>query len=312
MEDTPRGSDSNYDRDESAYWIGVDIGGTKILLFITNHDGKIVYEKVMPTSPDVQSIIQMIQVCIQQSGIPEKLICGMGVGVPGIVDSNRGVVIEAPSVGWNNVPLSEEMSLKFPFPVFINNDVNCAGLGELWMGGGKGVENLFFIAIGTGLGSAIILNGELFEGHSFAAGEIGYFVDMNDLRNNWVHNSGSFGALERYVSGSALSASNIPSKQIFAESKKGNEIALTIVENFIIHLSVALSNVISTLNPQKIVIGGGVSESLSIIMDDIVTQIEQICRFPVSIELSSLGNRAGCYGAIAYASHKSRVLLEVT
>jgi glucokinase len=289
---------------QQTFWIGVDIGGTKILLVIADSNGRIVFKERVKTPNSLEDIIFFIKGCIARSGVHEDLIHGIGVGIPGIVDSTSGVVIDAPSLGWRGVNVTSEMGFALQLPLFINNDVNLAALGETWLGGATHVDDLLFIAIGTGIGSAIIINGKLIEGHTFSAGEIGYFIDKKDTQNHLANQPGSFGVLERYVSGTALSKSSTPAKQIFAEYNKGNQEAMAIVSPFILYLCTTIANSVSLLNPQKVVIGGGVAESLNEILDEINQRVYHLLGFPIQVEIATLGNNAGCMGAISYACQK--------
>ena len=175
---------------KSAFGIGVDIGGTKVLVLITTLDGEVVYKKKFKTSPNVEVILNIIETSITEAAINKDDIVAMGVGVPSIVDEENGIVLDAYALGWTNLPLKEILEERFRFPIFINNDVNYAAVGEAWMGSGEQSDNVFFIAIGTGVGSAIISNGKLLKGAQNQAGEIAYFISEEDVENQNFNEKG--------------------------------------------------------------------------------------------------------------------------
>ncbi|MDB5055498.1 MAG: hypothetical protein JWM44_3548, partial [Bacilli bacterium] len=255
---------------KSAYGIGVDIGGTKILVVITDLDGCIEFREKFQTTSDTKKIIEIIKQSINKAGLSEKDIVAMGVGVPGIT-TKEGLVVDAPALNWTNLYLKSNLQEHFRFPVFINNDVNCAALGERWLGSGNNADDLFFIAIGTGVGSAIVANGELIQGHQCAAGEIAYNISENDIKQGQENHLGEFGVFEKKVSGSALEKYYSSLDQLFIEYTQGNKAASEIIENFILHLSINIANVVNLLNPEFVLIGGGVSE----LMGDVIEKIQE-------------------------------------
>jgi len=293
---------------DSMYGVGVDIGGTKIFMVITNLDGEVVKKEKVPSDSNPDNLIRIIHTFLTESGIEWNKINAMGVGVPAVVNSSTGVIIDSPQLGWQNYDFLSELKKTFSFPIFINNDVNCAVFGEQWLGSAKDVKDLFFIAIGTGVGSAIISNGRLIEGNGYSAGEIGYFIDIKDIENNNRNQFGSFGAFEKKTSGSYLSSHGVPGEELFRRFYLGDKDAGKIIEEFILSLSISLANVTSLLNPEQIVIGGGVSNSMHGILDAIEHKVKQLTPVPTKICLSSLKNEAGAIGSIAYAFHKIQEL----
>jgi glucokinase len=184
------------------YFIGIDIGGTKTLLLIENQD-KEVFRSKISTDSDINEIIMFINKAIEELNIREN-IAGMAIGVPGTVDSSRGIVLDAPALGWSNKDIKSIFRENFSFPVFIDNDVKLAILSEKNRGSLKGSSNMFYISIGTGVGSSFIVNNQLVRGSSFEAGEIGYFLNENDVKAGDLSKTGEFGMLERRISGTAL------------------------------------------------------------------------------------------------------------
>lgn len=285
----------------SAFGVGVDIGGTKILTIITDLDGAIVFKEKTKTTNKVEEIVEIIKGCLQKAGIEEKDVIAMGVGVPGTADIDNGVVLGSTQLQWTKFPIKKHLQSHFPFPVFINNDVNCAALGERWLGAGGQSNHMFFMSIGTGVGSAIISHGNLLYGHNYQAGEVCFQISEDDIKNNRLNLMDDYGVFEKKVSGTGLSKHGFTSEEIFVEYSKGNEQVIPIIKDFILQLSIVIANVVSLLNPEKVVIGGGVSESMDIVIESIRDTVRQLTPIKTSIELASLGIDAGALGAIAYA-----------
>ncbi|MDY0404943.1 ROK family transcriptional regulator [Virgibacillus sp. 179-BFC.A HS] len=155
---------------EQAYYaLGVDIGGTKVLVAVSDLNGTILGEERFDTAPFLErNFLKKLQTTVahllKKTGLKPSQIIGMGIGIPGITDSHSGVVIEAPSLGWQQYPLREKAAAYFDFPIHIDNDVNVSALGEQWLGAAKKKENVILIAIGTGVGSGLIIDGKLFRG----------------------------------------------------------------------------------------------------------------------------------------------------
>lgn len=290
-----------YFNPDSGFGIGIDIGGTKILMIVTNLDGKILHKEQIPTNKQPKMVIESIRQFINEKNIQKEKIFAMGIGVPAIIDSEKGIVIDSPQLGWQDYDFLSDLKEAFSFPIFVNNDVNCALFGEQWLGSAKDVNDLFFIAIGTGVGSAIFSNGRLIEGNNYCAGEIGYFIDINDVEKGEVNQFGSFGAFEKKTSGTFLSSHGISGKDLFKNYYREDEKAINIIDDFILHLSVTIANVTSLLNPKVIVIGGGVSESMEGLIDSINQKVSEFTPVPIKIKLAHLKGDAGALGSIAYA-----------
>ncbi|MFD2617530.1 ROK family transcriptional regulator [Terrilactibacillus laevilacticus] len=286
---------------KSGYGVGVDIGRSNIIIIITDMDSDIVFKEIYPSTKDVERIADYISTSMSKSGVDTKRIFGIGIGVPGLVNTRSGEIIELSALGWKNFNLLEQMQPYFKCPIFINNDVNCAALGERSI---DKTDNMIFLAIGSGIGSAIIANGELVEGHHFSAGEINLFVDREDTKHGRVNNSKSIGVFEQQVSGLAFEKLGYSAEFVLSNYKKGQKEIDQIIDQFVTYLSITLANMTSFLNPKKIVIGGGVSKSLNIVIEDIKHKVASLTSIPVEIELACLGSDAGALGAIAYAFDK--------
>lgn len=283
---------------DSAYGIGLDIDRVRILVIISNLVGDIVFKKVVKMTNQVNEIIDLVKQCIREANIPEEKIIGMGIGVPGRTDREK--VFSAKALNWTNLNLQELFSPHFSFPAFINNDVNCAGLGEKWLDP-VGIKNLFFIEIGQSIGSAIISDGNLIYGHSYQAGEIAYNISQSDIENNRFNLLGQTGVFESKISGSALSRSGYPADVLFQKYSQGEKEVISIVESFVTELSIFIANSINLINPEKVIIGGGVSESMEIVINQIRDMVMNLTPIKTNITLARLGGDAGALGAIAFA-----------
>lgn len=285
---------------KSGYGIGVDIGRTRTLIVLTDLDGEIEYKEECKTTATAEETLDLIQAFIQKSGIEKDRILGMGIGLPGIVDSREGLILDVPALNWGNINLVEKAKNDFPFPVYVNNDVNFAALGERWLGSEGMTDNMFFIAIGTGVGGAIIANGELIEGYRYSAGEINRFIDREDLARNRRNGPGEMGAFEQQISAFALERSGISPEELFARYTRAEPEAVRIIDGFVQYLSITIANIVSLLNPQRVIIGGGVSGSMSTVIEDIRKQVSDLTPIPTEIKLARLGRDAGGLGAVAY------------
>ena len=226
---------------KSAYCIGVDIGGTKLLLLITDLVGNITYEVKIPTKNRVEELIGIIENALNESGIKQELVFGMGIGVPGTVMAD-GTVVRAKALCWNNLPLQKMMNDYFPFPVYVGNDVNLAALGERWLGSGDQTDDMLFIALGTGIGSAMVCGGQLIYGAQGRAGEIGYYLESRDAEEGNLNQLGKQGVLEQKCSGTALDQYEGGAEALFLSYSRGEANVTEIIEKFIRDFSVAIAN----------------------------------------------------------------------
>lgn len=269
---------------KSAFGIGVDIKDSEILHVMTDLDGNVQYEKkTLPTDQMLQ-IVNGIQAFIHESGIDQEKILGMGIAVPSIVENTKNIVVDAPSLGWYNLNLRKELSSTFSFPIYVNNDVDCGALGERWRGNGSQTDNMFYMSIGTGIGGSIIANGQLIQGYQYSAGEIGYLIDKEDIVNSPPPISGKFGPFERKLAPliKDYKKNGIPQNELITE------------------LSIAISNLVNLLNPEKIVIGGIEGPILAPIIEELRQNVNRFSPLQTKIEIACLGEQAQALGAIWY------------
>lgn len=286
---------------KSAYGVGVEIGGSKCLVRISDLDCEVVFKEDHQVPKKLPEIVTLIQECIQRSPVSPAEIIGMGIGLPGTIDVENGILMnDSPALGYKNINLKQVFQPHFSFPLFFNNDVNCAAFAESALSFGPNASNTVFISIGDGLGSAIIANGSIITGHRFSAGEIGYFVTPDEVRNGVVNEAEKFGTLENKISGTALSKSGFTTEEIFSLYFNGDTKAIAIVDELIIHLTTTISNIVSFMNPEKVIIGGEISEWLDPFLTGIKKRVSHSTPIETSIELALLGKEACAIGAIAY------------
>ena len=308
------------------YRIGVDIGGTNIKIALVDFEGKIIYSNTTPTRAEmgfeagVANIKQAIKDLMQETNESAKTIEAIGFGLPGQIDYKAGMVKNPPNIpGWINIPLGKLIEDEFQIPTKLDNDVRCAALGELNFGAGKGCENLICITIGTGIGSGIVLNGKLVRGASNAAGEIGH-IKMT-LEKGPLCGCGDHGCFEAYASGPSIvtmakefisggksakykemATDGIITPYIVAQAAlQGDAVSLQIFKQIGEIIGVGLSSVINLLNPEKIIIGGGVADAGEILLEPIRKTIEDrampIQKEAVKVVPAQLANAAGVIGA---------------
>lgn len=294
---------------KAAFGVGVDIGGTKTIIAITDFDGEVQFRKKLKTPKDLAQIGEMIKSTIDCAPVDKQKIIAVGIGFPGATNSEKGIVLEMPFLGLKNIDAVGIIGNMMPYPVFINNDVNCAALGERWLGSGNLEDDMVFITIGTGVGCAIICNGQLVSGSAFSAGEIGYFLDEEDVGQGKKNILSQFGVLEGKISGSSFETGGMSAEEILTSYRSDDENAAQIIERFIEAISVAISNIVSLLNPAKVVIGGGVSLSMPPLLDEIRRRVSEYTPISTEIELSSLKEDAGALGAISFALSKIQEII---
>lgn len=284
------------------YIVGIDIGGTSTDVGIMNLEGELVSLKQLSTQEYVQddftsAISSEVSRLIQKCGLSHKHIMAVGVGVPGITDVRNGAVFDAPSLGWKNYPLRDRLSERLALPVYVDNDVNVAVLGEQWKGAAKSKQNVILITLGTGVGCGIILNGRLYRGSSFAAGEIGYMITDKKRAEAYDPVFSGYGFLESHVGGPSIvkkMADTQPerrqwtAKDTFQAAMQGDELALNAVDEAVSHIAVALVNVIALFNPECVVLGGGISKSGAWFLPKIRGFIEKHLPFVTDVYVTHL------------------------
>lgn len=294
-----------------AFVIGVDIGGTKVAVGILDLVGNVCAYSEFPTQQYIangffEQMKYKIDAMIKENRIEKSKILGMGVGIPGITNVESGVVQDAPALGWKNFPVKEKLKEFFDIPIYIDNDVNINVLGEQWKGAGKGKSNLIYIAIGTGIGSGIMINGELYRGSNYSAGEMGYMVTDRQYANKYYPVYEGYGFLESVASGSSIGNSltrklgyKITADEAFSLYEQGNSAVKDVIEEAVDHLSIGIANYISLLDPEVVIVGGGVSGSFSLFEQTIKDAISHYTPQKCKVVKTTFGKEAGVIGAVA-------------
>ena len=307
------------------YGFGIDLGGTTVKLTYFDETGTMLDKWEIPTvtAGGGQQILPDIAASVRQyldaHNVPDSAILGLGIGVPGPVDG-KGVVNKCINLGWGVFNIAEELSALTGFPVKAGNDANVAALGEFWKGGGKGCSNMVLATLGTGVGGGIVIDGKLLHGAHGSGAEIGHMV-LN--RNETATcGCGKHGCVEQYCSATGIvrmakehlaascadstlrSLENIACKDIFDAGKAGDPLALQILDNYYALLGEFLANVCCVVDPEVVVLGGGVSKAGQMLLEGVEPYFHKYVFHAASgarFALASLGNDAGAYGAFKLA-----------
>jgi glucokinase len=316
---------------DQKYIVGVDLRGTSIKVGVVPYDGgKVLGMRSMPTNSDhgakfvVDRMVEMIRGCMQdaahEENIPDEGFIGIGLGSPGPLDRKTGTVIETPNLGWRNFPLRDLISNSIGLEAELDNDANCATIGEWWMGAGQGVQTLIGVTLGTGIGGGIVLDGRVFHGAADVAGEIGHMtIDSTGRKCK----CGNYGCLEAYASGPAIAAraiegletgdtsllpslvdddlSRITAETVYEAIVAGDLYAKEVMRETARFLGAGLANLINILNPGMVVISGGVTRAGEHLFEPLRAQIrrrafrhaEESCQ----IVSTTLDGMAGVIGA---------------
>ncbi|MCS6816237.1 MAG: ROK family transcriptional regulator [Blastocatellia bacterium] len=294
------------------YVLGADLGGTRVRVALADLNGDFLAQLEEPTrkAPPhartvVEQIVRLSRQLVQTMGLRWRQVKGMAIGAPGITDVESGVVRHAPNLpGWRDVPLRKLLEEALRLPVHVDNDVNMAVLGEHWRGVAQGRQNVVFIAIGAGIGAGLLINGMLYRGATHAAGEVGYM--LLDPKALWQEFR-ELGFLELRASGPALTARArremkrprlSDARAIFEAARQGDAAAQRVVEEAIEYLGTAVANLATVLDPEMIVLGGGVSLAGEMLLEPIRAALERTVPAKPVVVASALRDQAQLYGAV--------------
>ena len=302
---------------ETDYVVGIDIGATNLRLALADMTGVIVAKWGSSTIGvrGAEAVVELIrggvEHLLQQVSVPGHALKAVAAGAPGITDVDAGVVIATSYLmGWRDVPLRMLLEQALNAPAMVDNDVNLAAIGESWVGAAQGISNFVFLAIGTGVGSSIVLNGLPFRGATWAAGEIGYML-VSDTSDNAV-NRGEPGALESIIGGEGIKTQwqnlwstentslpkDLTATQIFDHAEDGDALARTILQQTARILSRAIYNVSLVLNCPLFVLGGGVGVH-PVLCSATQSMLDQLnMRSQPQLTRSALGTDAQLIGAL--------------
>lgn len=308
--------------------IGIDLGGTSVKLAILTTEGEIQEKWSIKTnilddgSHIVPDIIDSIKQRFETHGLTKEDFLGVGMGSPGVVDSEAGTVIGAYNLNWKTLQfVKEQFETALSLPFFIDNDANVAALGEQWVGAGNNNPNVVFMTLGTGVGGGVIAAGNLIRGVKGAGGELGHITV--DFDEPFACTCGKKGCLETVASATGIvnlsrryadqyagdaklkqmidDGQEVTAKDVFDLAKEGDDLALIVYRHFSEYLGVACANIAAVLNPAYIVLGGGVSAAGDFLLDG-VRKVFTENSFPqikesTQIVLATRGNDAGVLGA---------------
>ena len=313
--------------------IGVDLGGTNIVVGAVSEDGS---RRLAPRTaltqaaegPDAVTdrIAQLVEAVIgdarESDGVARSAILGVGIGAPGPIDRERGTVVVAPNLRWTDFPLRDEVGARTGLAAWLDNDANCATFGEWWIGAGRGARDMIGLTIGTGIGGGIILGGRLYHGASGVAGEVGHMTIETQGRRC---NCGNYGCLEAYASGTAIAErareavagnggsamhtlvqgdlSRLTARIVYEAATRGDTVALEVVRDTAKFLGAGVANLLNMFNPGVVVLAGGVTHAGDALFEPMRTEVRRRA-FRAAWEAArivpgELGGDAGVVGAVA-------------
>lgn len=302
--------------------IGVDLGGTNVRSGLLTPDGEVLDRCKESTRASegwelvVGRLIGQIQGVREFAARKGLRITAVGVGAPGVILADQGIVVKSPNFpDWNNLPLRKMLQEALSLPVVIENDANAAALGEQWRGAGRDIASMILLTLGTGVGGGIILNGEIWHGADGMAGEIGHMTLVPDGR---PCSCGNRGCLEMYASSRGIlrsyeercqletgAAKLLTSEEVYQAARSGDAVATGVMKDMGRMLGIGLANLINIFNPERIVIGGGVKDAWPLFIDaaqeEIAHRAFEVPAKRSSIVPSLLGDDAGVTGAAAVA-----------
>ena len=316
---------------KNKFAIGVDLGGTKIGCAIINYHGEILSNIKVPTYAEkgrdvtIERIKDTIYQNISVSKVDLDKIMGIGIGAPGPLDIKKGIINFAPNLpGWRDIPLRRILEEEFNWKVILENDANAAAWGERCFGVGQGVDNLVCFTLGTGIGGGIIIDRKIYHGNTYGAGEIGHMTVNKDGPRC---NCGNFGCLEAYSSATGIKNrikdrikegiksqfldfgsddtlfESLRLKSIFEIARKGDRLTSDIVQEAISYLGIAIANITNILNPEMVVLVGGITNEGDKLLIPLKKEIEKRalpsnCK-SLKIVIGKLNGNAGVLGAAA-------------
>lgn len=311
------------------YILGIDIGGTNLVVGAVAADGSgVIGSHSAPTNPGrgpdavVHDLVAMGEQTLAtlQREVPGAQALGIGVGAPGPLDRREGVVLLTPNLGWVNMPLRARLADGLRLTAALDNDANCAILGECWVGAARGAKYVMGMTIGTGIGGGIVIDGTLYHGASDCAGEIGHMtIDLDGRRCG----CGNYGCLEAYASGpaialraveqlqsgaeSALTAmvqgdlSRITAATVYQAAQDGDTLAKEVVRETAHYLGAGLANLLNIFNPDRVVVVGGVTQAGDFLFEPLRRDVARRAFKPAvqacQIVPGELDGLAGVYGA---------------
>ncbi|MGB4588439.1 MAG: ROK family protein [Clostridiaceae bacterium] len=312
------------------YVIGVDLGGTKITTAISDLTGDIIEKTTLATGSALgeevvlSRIFDSISMVLEASKISEQDVRAIGIGSPGPLDSEKGIIITTPNLPFKNYNLVKPIEEKFGIKTYLDNDANAAAIGEYTFGAGKGTKNLIYITVSTGVGGGAILNGRPYRGNTSNALEVGHMTIEPFSKHQC--NCGKYGDVESLASGTAIAKrakeaveegretslkdiENITSYEVHQAYLEGDQVAIEILDTALEYMGIAIANLILNFDPEMIVIGGGVTKIGELFFDKVRESAKKrsfdFMFNSTKIVPSKLGQESGVIGALALAMIES-------
>jgi predicted NBD/HSP70 family sugar kinase len=290
----------------AGYVVGVDLGGSHMAGAVADLSGDVLHLASRPTpaadGPEavLAALYDTIAAVCREAGVPSGRLRAIGVGVPGVTRAGSGTVVQAPALGWRDVSLRALLEERFGARAIVENDANMIALGELWFGAAQGARHVLTIVIGTGIGAGVIIDGDLYRGARDAAGEIGFTVFDREFLGIPYR---EFGCLETFAAGPGIAkrAGARQPEDVFAAAVAGDPAARRVVDETADALAVAVINASALLDPDVIVLGGGVMRSGDLLLGRIADRLAAALVSPPPVVLSRLGGDATVMGAVARA-----------
>lgn len=318
---------------EEKYIIGVDLGGTKIAVGVVDKHGRVLKKKKEKTEIEKGPfgiINQMLKLTEDVSREYIQDIEAIGIGAAGPLNTREGLLLSPPNLpNWERVQLTQPFEKKFKIPVYLENDANAAALGELFFGAGRGCANIIYLTISTGIGGGIIINGKLYTGANYNAGEVGHVVLDKD---GPLCGCGSYGCLEAFASGTAIakrarehiikegiktkiltiakSTENITAENVFLAAKEGDKFAISLLDEILNYLGIGIAGLCNIFNPECIILGGGVTKIGNILFEKVRRVVDFRCFKPIAdavkILPAKLKDNVGIVGAASVVIERKK------
>ncbi|NFG24097.1 ROK family protein [Clostridium botulinum] len=287
------------------YYIGIDIGGTNLRAAILDEECNLVDKLKISNEVEKGPEYNLDKLILEiKERWSDKEIISVGVGCPGPLDIRSGTILVTPNLRtWEYFKLKEYLENKFDLPVFVNNDANVAGYSEAMVGAGKGAESVYYMTLSTGIGGGFIYKGEIVSGFNSIAAEIGNMIINEDT---YKHSNMNYGGLEGQCSGvniarisSEIIGGELTTKDVFEGAEKGNMELQKMLSEWVINVSKAIANIIVTVDPEVIVLGGSVIINNPSYLNKIKeeTQKRVFDGIKINIKLAEIGDNTGLIGA---------------
>jgi glucokinase len=315
-------------------FLGIDLGGTKILSAVVDSEGKMLSRDhtITPAAkgPEavIQAILNSVDRALGQAGLPSTSLQAIGVGAPGLSNPESGILLTSPNLpGWQDVPLKEIIEQKLNRRTFLINDANAAAVGEMYFGAAQGARNFIYVTVSTGIGGAIVIDEKIYTGALGTAGEVGHMTIRDE---GPPCNCGNRGCLETLASGTALTREarrriqegaetlirkyvegdmeKVTAEVVDRAARQGDSLARTLIERTGYYLGIGLANLINLFNPELIVIGGGLSNIGEMLLDP-AYRVARERAFKEAVQAvrfvpAKLGRNSGVLGAAAFAGRE--------